>query len=162
MSTELQSVTTQNSQIHHFTLTYNTQKSLDIVDITDDVERVLLESGVTSGLVNIYTRHTTTTIKINEHEDGFFEDFRRFCRQFAPASGDYKHNDLSVRDPKTLCDGEECLNGHSHVLQMFVGTASEHVPVVDGKLQLGRWQRVLFLELDRAKERQVMVTVMGE
>lgn len=151
-----------SATVSHYLLKYNTQKSLDIMDITSDIEKIISSADIKTGTVTIFTKHTTTAIKINENEAGFFKDFRKFCAAFAPADKAYHHNDLENRDPATMCDGEECLNGHSHLLQMFVGTASETIPVIDGEMQLGTWQRILFIELDHAREREVMVTLMGE
>lgn len=149
-------------KVLHYSLTRQTSRAYEIIDITEEVEKLLAESGVVNGQVNIFVRHTTATIKINEREDGFFRDFEKFCQSFVPAGCNYHHDDLESRDPATLCDGEECLNGHSHLLQMFVGTASETIPVIDGTMQLGKWQRIFLVELDRAKEREVLLTVMGQ
>lgn len=73
------------------------------------------------------------------------------------------HNDLHHRDTKTMCQNrEECLNGHSHILQMLIGASSETIPVSGGKLLLGRWQRILLIELDSRRRREVGITIMGE
>jgi secondary thiamine-phosphate synthase enzyme len=147
--------------VTHF-LKFTTTEFLSIIDITDQVKKVINESAPLTGLVNIFCRHTTATIKINENETGFFNDLKKFCRQFAPPAAEYDHNQLHQRDPKTICTArEECLNGHSHILQMFIGTASETIPLVDGKLMLGTWQRVLLLELDGGREREVVVQVIS-
>lgn len=147
----------------HHSLKFKTKEFCDIIDITDQVEAFTKENKVKNGLVTVFTKHTTTALKINEVEAGFFADFKDFCQKLVPADGDYRHNDLENRCPSTICQvHEECLNGHSHILQMFVGTASETIPLQNGQMQLGTWQRILLIELDSAREREVLIQVLGE
>lgn len=153
--------TISQTRILHASLKQQTLAAFQIIDITDEVQAFVEQSQIKSGQISVFTKHTTTAIKINEKEDGFFNDFKKFCQEFMPASKTYCHNDLSVRDPATMCEGEECANGHSHLLQMFIGSASETVPVIDGKLSLGRWQRILFIELDHGRERELNMTLIG-
>lgn len=152
--------------MHTKTLTFNTKEFFQIENITPLVEAFLQDIGAQSGLVNVYVQHTTVALKINEDEAGFFADIKRvMSEQIAPPSDtDYKHNDLETRDPATLCpiSKEECLNGHSHISQMLIGTASETIPVVAGAMQLGTWQQILMIELDHARERNVMLSFIGE
>ena len=62
-----------------------------------------------------------------------------------------------------MCDSkEECLNGHAHIRGMLMGNSSETIPVHDGKLMFGRWQRVLLFELDHAREREIIFSFIGE
>ena len=62
-----------------------------------------------------------------------------------------------------MCENkEECLNGHSHIKAMLMGNSSETIPVQKGELMLGRWQRVLFFELDHAREREIIFSFIGE
>jgi secondary thiamine-phosphate synthase enzyme len=136
---------------------YHTKKPFDIIDITDDIKQYITESGGRNGLCSIFTRHTTAVIKINEAEDGFRNDLRQWCNKNVSLDEVYKHNDLEHRDPKTMCENkEECLNGHSHIRAMLMGNTSETIPVQDGELLLGRWQRVLLFELDHAREREII------
>lgn len=146
-------------------VTISTKEFYDIIDLTDKVEDFLGKIGADSGLINVFTRHTTVAIKINEREDGFFRDLRSILfGDLVSPEREYHHNDLETRDPATICPvgGHECLNGHSHVAQMFIGSASETVPVEDGKLLLGRWQRILMFELDGARDREVVFTFSGK
>jgi len=145
------------------TIILNTKKSFEIIDLTDQLKKFVKKNNLTNGLVNVYTTHTTTSIKINEAEDGFFKDLENWFTQKVPTDVKYWHNDLEVRDPKTMCESrEECLNGHSHVRQMLLGASSETIPLISGKLSLGQWQRVLFFELDHARERKVIFSFVGE
>ena len=144
------------------TLTIQTTKLFDVKDLTDQVPEFLENISAKSGIVNIFTQHTTTAIKINEFEDGFFADMKEVLfKDIAPIDRAWKHNNEEERDPNTMCDTDGCLNGHSHIAQMLVGSTSESIPVINGKMQLGRWQRILFFEMDRPRERKVILSFMS-
>ncbi len=128
------------------------------VDITEQVEDTVSRAGIQHGLVIIFSRHTTAGIKINENEPELLDDLVRFLGRLAPAGAYYRHNDFRVRTHNM--EAEECPNGHAHC-QHFLVEASEAVPVLDGRLQLGRWQRIFFVELDRPRPREVIVQVFG-
>ncbi len=148
------------------TIKIKTKSFFDIVDLTEKVEDFLEKIGAKEGLVNIFTRHTTVAIKINEKEKGFLDDLKRVIfSEMVPPEGKYLHNDTHIRDPETICPvagGKDCLNGHSHVAQMLLGTASETIPVENGKMLLGRWQRIMMFELDHKKEREVVLSFVGK
>ncbi len=147
-------------------LTFQTKDFFAIENITSHVELFLKDIKAKEGIVNVYVQHTTVAIKINEDEAGFFNDIKRvISEEIAPPSEEgYQHNDLEIRDPATLCpiSKEECLNGHSHVAQMLLGSASETIPVLEGKMQLGTWQQILMVELDHPRERKVMFSFVGD
>jgi secondary thiamine-phosphate synthase enzyme len=140
-------------------LTYRTDDAVQFLDITDDVQGVVRESRVRRGLVHIYAMHTTAAIRINEHEPLLLQDFRRFLNGVAPAgNGLYEHDDLPRR---VNVPPDEPMNGHAHCQHLLLST-SETVPIIDGRLQLGRWQRIFLIELCRARERRVIVQVIGQ
>lgn len=142
---------------------YQTKKPFDIIDITDDIKKYITDIWCKNWLVNVFTRHTTAVLKINEAEEGFRNDLKQWCDKNVSIDEIYRHNDLEHRDPKTMCDSkEECLNGHAHIRGMLMGNSSETIPVQDGKLMFGRWQRVLLFELDHAREREIIFSYMGE
>ncbi len=170
VSLQEQILTCQNPHFSlHFTLmkqktiTIQTTKLFDVSDLTDQVSEFLKSINAQDGLVNIFTQHTTTAIKINEKEDGFFADMNGVLfTDIAPINRAWNHNDAEERDPATMCGTDGCLNGHSHVAQMLVGATSETIPVVKGSMQLGTWQRILFFEMDRPRERKVVISFLGE
>ncbi len=144
-------------------IVYHTKKPFDIIDITDDIKKFIIDHKYKDWLLNIFTRHTTAVLKINEAEDGFRNDLKQRCDTYVSVDEVYRHNDLENRDPKTMCDSkEECLNGHAHIRGMLMGNSSETIPVHDGKLMFGRWQRVLLFELDHAREREIIFSFIGE
>jgi secondary thiamine-phosphate synthase enzyme len=136
---------------------YQTTKPFDIIDITDDIKAFIDDHKYKDGLINVFTRHTTAVLKINEAEDGFRNDLKQWCDKNVSVDEVYRHNDLEHRDPKTMCDSkEECLNGHAHIRGMLMGNSSETIPVHNGKIMFGRRQRVLLFELDHAREREII------
>ncbi len=140
-------------------LVFETTKAPEFIDITDDVVRLVRESRVQNGCIVIYSRHTTAAIKVNEDEPLLLEDMERFLERIAPQDASYRHNDFSVR---TVNLGEDDWpNGHAHCQHLLMNT-SETVPVIDGDLQLGQWQRVFLVELDRPRSREVVLQAPGE
>jgi secondary thiamine-phosphate synthase enzyme len=148
---------------YHKSKIYTTTKPFDIIDITDDIQNFITKQGHKNGLVNVFTRHTTAVLKINEAEDGFRNDLKKRCDKNVSIDERYQHNDLEHRDPKTMCESkEECLNGHAHIRGMLMGQSSETLPVQDGKIMFGRRQRVLLFELDHAREREIIFSFIGD
>lgn len=141
------------------TLHIQTPGAPEFVDLTDDVYRIVAESGVRSGQVTVFSRHTTAAIKINESEPLLLDDMRDFLTRIAHPEAKYRHNDFNVRTVN-MCEGE-CANGHAHCQHLLLST-SETIPVIDGQPALGIWQRVFLLELDRPRPRQVVIQVFGE
>lgn len=128
-------------------------------DLTAIVAGVLARSRVRHGQVTISTPHTTTSIVVNEAETGFFNDFRRLITTLVPTDGYYEHDDDELRTENLQPD--ELINGHAHCRQLLVGQPSVTIPVVDGAVLLGRWQRIMFLELDQARLRRVYFHAAG-
>lgn len=139
-------------------LHYDTTHAPQFIDITDDVADAVNRSGVSNGVVVIFSRHTTAAVKINENEPELMKDMARFLNEIAPTEREYCHNDFEVRTVNM--EEDECPNAHSHC-QHLVLSASENVPIIDGRMYLGRWQRIFLIELDRAKARQVAVQALG-
>ena len=131
-------------------LVINTREPIQFLDITSDVEGVLRASGVRDGIVTVFSRHTTAAICIQEDEPLLLEDLREFLKRTAPPELHYRHNDFRVRTVHMHED--ESPNGHAHCLQLMLG-ASETIPVADGKLALGTWQRIFVVELDGPRPR---------
>ncbi|MGH2683647.1 MAG: secondary thiamine-phosphate synthase enzyme YjbQ [Actinomycetota bacterium] len=133
---------------------------LEVVDLTDDLRAAVKDSGVTEGCVAVFCAHTTCTLILNELEDGALDDLRRRLDHLAPADVYYGHDDLERRR-QNLQEGHERPNGRAHVMQMLLGGSSHVIPVIGGEPALGRWQRLLLLELDEPRERQVVFHAFG-
>jgi secondary thiamine-phosphate synthase enzyme len=145
-------------QVATTTLRYETECGPQFIDITDEVVRAAESSGVTHGIAVVFSRHTTAAIKINEHEPELLKDMKRFLGEIAPQHLDYYHNNFEVRWVNMQED--ECPNAHAHCQHLLMST-SETIPVMDGKLMLGRWQRIFLVELDHPRSREVVVRTVG-
>ena len=135
-----------------------TTRAPELIDITGQVRDHVRESGVRDGMVCIYSKHTTAAIKINENEPLLLTDIETFLKKIAPVDQYYAHNDFSIRTVNMTED--ECPNGHSHCAHLLL-SSSETIPIIDGELQLGQYQSVFVIELDRPREREVLITVLG-
>ena len=138
-----------------------TSGGLTVTDITDDVRSIVQESGVENGIACVYSPHTTCCVRVNEFESGFLEDFAELLRRLVPSHTYYAHDDWDRRTENVCEEDMEVGNGHAHCMSMLLGSAGESIPVRDGELALGTWQRVLFIELDRERERRWIVQVVG-
>lgn len=139
-------------------LQIQTAEAPDFIDITEEVEEIVEESEVETGVAVVYSKHTTAGVVINENESLLLDDMAEFLEELAPCDDDYRHNDFSIRT-ENMTD-EECPNGHAHCQHLNIG-ASESIPIIDEELQFGDWQRVFLIELDHAREREVLVQVLG-
>lgn len=123
----------------------------DVIDVTEEVQKVVSESGVRAGQALVFVVGSTAAVTTVEYEPGLVADLRAAMDRLYPKGEDYEHH-------RRWGDG----NGHSHVRASFIGP-SLTVPVVDGRLLLGTWQQIVFLELDvRPRSRQLAVQVVGE
>jgi secondary thiamine-phosphate synthase enzyme len=135
-------------------------RRVGFVDVTESLQRAIKDSAVTEGCAVVYCRHTTCGLVINEWEDGALEDFRSHLERLISRTGYFRHDDLDVRS-QNLQPGERA-NGWSHVLQMVLGGTSHAIPVGAGEPLLGRWQRLIFVELDEPRERSLLFHVFGD
>lgn len=142
----------------HEEITLHTETCLQFIDVTERIEALVAASGIDYGIVNIHTRHTTTAIIINEHEPLLLEDMKRALERIMPSRLDYLHDNFSIRTANL--EPDEFQNGHAHCKALLMRT-SETLNIIAGKLQLGRWQRIFFVELDRARERQLSILLLG-
>ena len=130
------------------------------LDLTDDLRRAIKDAGVTDGAAIAFCEHTTAALLINEWEDCAMADFRRHLTELIPHEGVYyAHDDFDIRTQNMHED--ERKNGHAHVKAMLLSATSHAIPVVAGEPAFGRWQRLIFLELDEPKERRITFQVFG-
>jgi secondary thiamine-phosphate synthase enzyme len=116
-------------------------------NITQDVEGLVADAGIHTGIVAVHLPGSTGAITTIEYEPGALRDLRRTLDRIAPTDDVYEHNEA-------YHDG----NGFSHVRSALLGT-SIAVPVVDGTLQLGTWQEILLVNLDNRQRRRDVVAV---
>ena len=115
--------------------------------------------GLRFGIVNVQTLHTTTAVVVNEHEPLLLADFQALLEAAAPGDGRYRHDDTTVRTVN-MTDAERP-NGHAHCRALLL-PSSACLNVTNGRLRLGQWQRVFFVELDGPRERDLSVLIVGE
>ena len=134
------------------TIHLSTHGEGQIVNISPGIEDAVRESGLGSGLVNVFVTGSTAAVTTIEYEDGVLADFTRALSVFAPDDANYRHN-------TRWGDG----NGRSHVRASLIGP-SVTIPFREGALMCGTWQQVVLVELDvrPSRERTVVVTVNGD
>ena len=134
-------------------LKISSSSNFQIMDITRDVVAVLneinKENKMDNGIVNIFTKHSTSAIRVNENEKGLLLDFEEALKDIVKETDNYKHDFIDN-------------NAASHIRAFLLGS-SETIPIVDGRLDLGTWQSIFFVELDGPRSnRTVELTFIGE
>ena len=132
-------------------LWFNTKHRQEIIDITDEVAEQVRLSGVKEGMVLVSAMHISASVFVNDHESGLWHDILRWLEErIAPwEPSAYRHNET----------GED--NAAAHLRSLTVGH-EVIVPITDGKLDFGPWQRVFYGEWDGQRKKRVIVKVMGE
>ncbi len=129
----------------------STKGEVDIIDVTSEVEKIVNKSGVSNGVAVVFCVGSTCAVTTVEYEPGLKKDIPEALERLFPKNINYHHEE-------TWHDG----NGHSHVRASFM-KPDLTIPIVNGKLTLGTWQQIVFLELDvRKRNRKVIVQVLGE
>ncbi len=135
----------------HKQLDFETEGNAHIVEITEQLARMLRETDLEDGIMNIFVPGATGAITTLEHEPGVCHDFRALFDFIAPVDRDYHHNRRGVDS-----------NGHSHVRAGLLGP-SLTVPFAEGAARLGRWQQVVFVDFDEVpRSRSLLITFIGE
>ena len=129
----------------HF-LKINTNKHFEIIDITSKVNELI---DIDEGIISIFSKHSTSAIVVNENESGLLKDFELTLDNLITDKFSYSHDRIDN-------------NARSH-LKSFMLSSSECLPIKNGKLDLGTWQSVFFVELDGPRRsRTVTLTMVGE
>jgi secondary thiamine-phosphate synthase enzyme len=128
-----------------------THGDADVVDVTGQLLTAVRDSGLHNGIVTLFTPSSTSALTTIEYESGCVSDLRRLFDEIANPDQHYAHN-------ARWGDG----NGHSHVRAALLGP-SLTVPFVDGRLTLGTWQQIIFVDFDnRPRRRELVVQIIGE
>ncbi|MCJ7492099.1 MAG: secondary thiamine-phosphate synthase enzyme YjbQ [Dehalococcoidia bacterium] len=134
---------------HTHYLWFNTRSRRDLINITDEVEGALRESGVQEGLCLVSAMHITAAIWVNDNEAGLWQDLWEWVERLAPARPDYRHHQT----------GED--NGDAHLKRTLVHQQVV-LPVTAGRLDLGPWEQVFYAEFDGQRRKRVIVKIIGE
>jgi secondary thiamine-phosphate synthase enzyme len=123
----------------------------DIIDITQKVSECIGSTDIENGLVTIFCPSSTSGVTTLEFEPGVLQDLKRIFDEIIPKQNTYLHNEA-------WHDG----NGHSHIRSALLKT-SLTVPLVDGRMTLGTWQQIVYVDFDtRPRKREIIVQIMGE
>ncbi len=136
---------------HREYLWFNTPDRRGYINITRQVEKELLESGIKQGLCLVNAMHITASVYINDDEQGLIQDYDEWLEELAPHEpiSRYRHNRT----------GED--NGDAHHKRQIMGREVV-VAVTDGKLDLGPWEQIFYGEFDGRRRKRVMVKIIGE
>lgn len=137
-------------------LNIDSSSNFQIINITSDILNILNEINkdndnkkIVNGIVNIFSKHSTSAICVNENEKGLLSDFEKVLKDIVKEKDNYKHDFIDN-------------NAASHIRGFLLGS-SETIPIVDGRLDLGTWQSIFFVELDGPRRNRVIdLTFMGE
>jgi secondary thiamine-phosphate synthase enzyme len=146
------------TQIRHLLVSVVTRDRFEFVDITPALAGIVEGLGLREGVLTVCTRHTTTGLLVNEHEPLLLSDLQTMFERLVPEDGPFAHDDFERRTVN-LTPGERC-NGWAHCRAALLRT-SESIPIADGEMTLGRWQRVLLVEFDGGQRREIAVTLQG-
>lgn len=133
------------------TIRTTTKGNCDIIDITSQVAEEVGSSGIDSGIVTVFCVGSTAGITTMEYESGLLADFKGLWGKLVPAGVEYHHN-------QAWGDG----NGHSHLRASLLG-ASLTVPFNGGRMMLGTWQRIVYIDFDnRPRSREIVLQIIGD
>jgi secondary thiamine-phosphate synthase enzyme len=135
------------------TLIIRTDERVELKSITSEIAAFVERSPVRDGIVHVSSLHTTAGVIMNEVQDALLSDMTNLFEQLIPSAVYYKHNDPLLSD----CDRR---NADAHLRAVVVGH-SVSIPVIDGRLKIGTWQRVLLTEFDGPNNRKIHIQVMG-
>lgn len=135
-----------NFKIINKTYTFNTQKETDFIDLSDTVQEEVSNSGIKNGIVHVFAPHATGVLILTENDYALLNDIKVFLEELAPKHRSYKHPS----------------NAHSHLRSMLL-PPDKTLPIIDGRVEFGTWQSLLFVETDvYPRERTVIIQVIGE
>lgn len=132
-------------------LTFNIPSRRGFVNITAEVEKALAESGIREGLVLVNSMHITSSVFINDDENGLHHDYDQWLEKLAPHEpvDQYRHNDT----------GED--NADAHMKRQVMGREVV-VAVTNGQLDFGTWEQIFYGEFDGRRRKRVLVKIIGE
>lgn len=137
-------------KIHTKHITVNTKNRIDFLNITEEVKKVVKESGVKDGIVLINPMHITASVFVNDNESGLLSDFRKWLEKLAPINENlYKHN----------LTGED--NAYAHLWRTIMGRETT-IAITDGELDFGPWEAIFYGEFDGQRNKRILIKVIGE
>ena len=128
------------------TYSFSTKGEIDFLDLTNKVQEAVSDSGIVNGIVHVFAPHATGVIILTENDPALLDDIEKFLQEIAPKNKDYSHPS----------------NAHSHLRSVLL-SPDRTLPVINGRVEFGTWQSLLFVETDvYPRRRTVIFQVMGE
>lgn len=146
-------------KIANHLINLKTSATLDFIDVTEKIQSKIKAAGIKKGIINIQSLHTTMAIIVNEAEPLLISDMKVLLEKLAPRTYKYAHDNFKIRTVN-MCDGE-LANGHSHNKAIHLPT-SAMLNIFKNQLQLGTWQRIFAVELDRSRPRKIALQIIGQ
>lgn len=139
-------MTMSNFKVFNTSFSFPTRGEIEFVDLTDKLQEAVANSGVKNGLVHVFAPHATGVLILTENDYSLLEDIKRFMEEIVPEHKNYSHPS----------------NAHSHLRSMLL-PPDKTLPVIDGGVELGTWQSLMFVETDvHPRRRTVIIQVVGE
>jgi secondary thiamine-phosphate synthase enzyme len=133
-------------KIFNETTRFSTKGEIDFVDLSDRVQEAVDKAGVKNGLAHVFAPHATGILILTEYEPSLLNDIRRTLQNLLPKKSGYEHPS----------------NAHSHLRSVFL-SPDKTLPVIDGRVVLGTWQSLVFVETDvYPRQRTVIIQIVGE
>jgi secondary thiamine-phosphate synthase enzyme len=135
-----------NFKVFNKSYSFSTKGEIDFVDLTDKVQEAVANSGVRNGLVHVFAPHATGILILTESEYSLLNDVKAFLEEIIPRNGAYRHPS----------------NAHAHLRSMLL-PPDKTIPLIDGHVEFGTWQSLVFVETDvHPRRRTVIIQVIGE
>ena len=133
-------------KVFNQTISFSTKGEIEFVDVTDRVRDIVSRSLVSNGLVHVFAPHATGIMILTENERGLFEDVKAFLETLIPRNKTYDHPS----------------NAHSHLRSILL-PPDKTLPIIDGNVELGTWQSLIFVETDvHPRRRTLIIQVIGK
>jgi secondary thiamine-phosphate synthase enzyme len=133
-------------KVFNTNISFDTKGEIEFIDLTDQIQAAVAKSRIRNGVVHVFAPHATGVLILTENEYGLLEDIRAFLEKMVPRNKEYAHPS----------------NAHAHLRSVLL-PPDRTLPVVDGRVEFGTWQSLMFVETDvHPRRRRVIVQVMGE
>ena len=130
-------------------LTIHTKNRRELINITDKVEKALEKSDIKEGICLVNSMHITSSVFINDEEEGLKKDFMEWLEKLAPQNKEYKHHNT----------GED--NADAHLKRTIMGR-EVIVAITNGKLDFGPWEQIFYGEFDGQRDKRILIKIIGE
>jgi secondary thiamine-phosphate synthase enzyme len=133
-------------KIVNMSYSFSTKGEIDFIDLTDKVQEAVSNSGIKNGVAHVFAPHATGILILTENDYGLLNDIKAFLEEVVPKRGTYQHPS----------------NAHAHLRSVLL-PPDKTLPIIDGRVEFGTWQSLLFVETDvYPRKRTVIIQVMGE